>query len=324
MKEQKKVILFGERVSVGQIKHWRWEAASDAPGISDENQCRFEAFLKVTEYYRTASYEGFFDLLHASSFRYTSDWVEGQIEGRDRFIGYFKEKCEAWRNHRTVLEVIPVCVDAALFPQTYAYALWIRQGENDTLLMFEFDRTRLSKLSMKDPDLYDFHPITTRLDTEKVVRQHELEAFLEGYLDHPLMDENGEPLSMDYPPNEAKKTGEELTEEEMFAFAVEVAGRLLKSAGYAILSVLRTTHDEYPQLVATLHGRKRYFYVRHCVAPQKSFTRIPGQLARQRDFALSRKTEARFFPIGFFSLSENQKCLSGGTFLLRLGPISRM
>ncbi len=110
----------------------------------------------------------------------------------------------------------------------------------------------------------------------------------------------------------------------MFAFAVDVAERILKSAGYAILSVLRTTHDEYPQFVATLHGRKRYFYVRHCVTPQKTFVRIPGQLVRQRDFALSRKTEARFFPTGFFSLSESRKCLSGGAFLLCPGPISRM
>ncbi len=155
MNEDKIIRIFNDRVPIRNIKHWQYDESLDKPEFSELNQKRFDAVKSVQLAWTILGVSPLRPML-APNFKYYSAWVDGSIDGSQRYLGYLTGKFETIRKSGADPKMEVVVIREALYPQQYSYALHLTQGDIQTILTVKFEEDKIVQMKMDDPDCFTF------------------------------------------------------------------------------------------------------------------------------------------------------------------------
>lgn len=294
----KKVQFDKQLVNVGTVHHWHYDEAQDAPERSALNAARFKALEEILDAWKTLSDEAIADLLD-ETFTYSSYWVTESLD-KEHYLDYICGKFKTIKTSKSAPKLQVAVIREALFPQAYAYALRLTQGEVQTLLVFSFHGDKIQSMTMTDPDLFSFDVLDPRA------------CFFT-----PLKDENGEP-TLFTAPDTNQTAGQEMTKGDFFKFAVEVAAAYLQKEDMAIQSVYPTEDDEYPNIVIETAQGKVYYKVIPTTASEET-ARYCEASHRFIDFCEKYQAKPRILHLNFYCLDNPSATpVYGGTCAVKL------
>ena len=290
--EDKQIKINGQIVSPKQLHRWRYDNGKDNPFSSIQNECRWRSVLSVKTCWETLDADVFLNAL-SDDFEYGSYWVNVPMRGVDAYTEYIKGKFSTISNANSKPELSIVVLREGITPADYTYALLLKQGTVECLLLFGFKENKIVRLYMTDPDIYAF-------DSYRVG----------------ILDTNGEPRMFKH--TAAERTRKAMTPDELLAFAVEITGILLNERGMKIISVYPKHDIEYPNVVYEENGTR--CFVRLLPFSPPAINAIPQRdiLAGFINFAHEQNALAIIQPIGLFCMETmGETALSGGTFAVK-------
>lgn len=289
IKEDKQIRISGQTVPLKQVRRWRYDNGKDNPFSSMQNEHRWRSVLSVKNGWETLDADVF---LHALSdgFEYGSYWVDAPMRGVDAYTEYIKGKFNTISNANSKPAISIAVLREGVVPSDYTYALLLKQGTVECLLLFDFKEDKIVRLYMTDPDIYAF-------DSYRVG----------------VLDTNGEPRMFRHTATE--RTGKAMTPDELLAFAVEITGILLNERGMKIVSVYPKQDIEYPNMVYEDNGTRCFVRLLPFSPPAMDANPQRDVLARFIKFAHEQNALAIIQPIGLFCMeTRGESAFSGGTF----------
>lgn len=294
MKQDKLINIGGKKVPVAQVKHWPCDSAKDGSTVSELNQRRFQALARVFSAWDALNVSLLEDVLFDESFEYSSHWVTETMYGKAAYLEYLKGKFETIRNTGGKPSLSVVELTESLFPVDYSYAIHMRQGSVETLLLFSFANDKVCKLSMSDSDIFSFYPSICG-----------------------ILDGNGEPRMFIHQAEEGE-SGKPLNKQEFHSFAVSVVAGLFKEDGWTVANINHLEGTEYPSLVLKFDGVCLYILIESVLAPAKGGTICEDALTSFKELAHEHGAKAIHLVAGFYCMETNgHGALAGATYALR-------
>ena len=284
------------KVSVDNIKDWSYDLTQDESYLSELNSSRYDIFEQIYRAWATLDCSCIKECL-IPDFEYGSFWVKDPMLGADAYDEYINGKFETIRKSNSAPSVERVLLHGGKSPVDYNYALFMQQGNNQTLLLFSFDGDKISKLYMTDPQLYKFVPCA-----------------------NPVMDENGEP-EIFHSPKKFFKRGE-MSEKDFQAFVLASYGKMLESQDIKVKKCIICPEKSLPYMILEANGRTVYLLCDIFIPPCSD-----GQthLSKMKDFAeyvKKQKAVPALAVLGMYCLDTNgQKAIYNGDFAMKASRI---
>lgn len=294
IKVDKQVKINGQIVSLKKVLRCRYDNEKDNPFSTTQNERRWNTFLSVKNAWETLDANALLSEL-ADDFEYGSYWVDDPMRGVDAYTEYIKEKFATIAKNNSQPIIFIVILREGIAPIDYTYALLLRQGETECLLLFDFLGDKISRLYMTDPDIHAF-------DLYRIG----------------VLDANGEPRMFKHN-SISGRAGEDMTYEELLSFTTQVTATLLNEQGLIIVSVYPKPVKEFPNVVYDETGTRCFLRLLPFLPPaMKAEDDKRENFSKFIDMAHKQNAVAIIQPVGLFCMDTMGKsALNGGTFAVR-------
>jgi hypothetical protein len=290
IKEDKQIKINGQIVFVKQVRRCHYDIEKDNPFSSTQNECRWRAFLSVKSAWEQLDAEMFLHTL-TSDFEYSSYWVNNTMRGLDTYAKYIKGKFDSIAKTNSKPEISIVVLREGISPVGYTYALLLKQGDSEGLLLFDFLGSQIANLCMTDPDIYAF-------DSYRIG----------------ILDGNGEPRMFKHNVG-AGRTGKKMTHEELLSFATEIIATLLNERGLGIISVYPKPDIEYPNVVYDETGTRCFVRLLPFLPPAMDADVEHEIFAEFINLAHRQNAVAIIQPVGLYCMETmGETAICGATF----------
>ena len=157
LKEDISFSINGQKPAPGaKLMRWGYSFTGDASLESPTGKARMEIIQKVRHAYERLDATVFREVLADEGFTYGSFWVKEEMQGKAAFCDYITGKYATMARNHSGPQVSVARLTEGLFPQDFPYALYMRQGNVQTMLTFRFDGERISSMYMTEPTLFSF------------------------------------------------------------------------------------------------------------------------------------------------------------------------
>lgn len=155
MNEDKVVRMDGRSFLVSQVWHHRYDFTGASIPLQDR-KTRLEVVRKVLQAWKRHNASVFPDIISGDAFTYGSYWVKETMYGCSAYCNYIAQKFKAIAESGCELQISLVRLLEGIAPHGCVYALHMTQGDHSTLLTFEFDGEKISRMHMTEPEIYTF------------------------------------------------------------------------------------------------------------------------------------------------------------------------
>lgn len=298
IKEEKEIKINGQKMLVKQVKKWQFNNEKDNPFISKLNEHRWEAILSIKKGWDTLNSDEFLSLLD-ENFEYGSYWVNDPNLNLEKYKEYIKGKFNTIKKASTQPEISVIILNTGISPVNYTYALLLTQKTetsiNEAILLFDFNRDKISNLYMTDPDIYSF------------------QSYRIGILDN-----NGEPRMFKHNAIE-ERSGEIMTTNELLKFGIEIIKILLVEIGKEIISI-NIEDDKYTPNIVYKNNEANYCLKLLPFLPPLKDLDIPYEdRFKLSCFTIGKNTYSFALPIGFYCMDTfGSNPINGSTFAIKI------
>lgn len=288
------IMIGGQEVPVGKVRHRLFTPEDFVPNRSEGEMFQWGVLMGIKEAWERLDPSIFMHVL-SPHFTYGSYWVHDGSLDRAAYQNYIRGKFDTIRKAGSAPSMDVVVLYEGLAPESFYYALRMRQGSVETLLTFEFDEHGLASLYMTDPQIFTFKP-----------------TFAKGG----IVGGDGEPRLFKHGCAPDQK-GKLMSAQQLQEFAVECVELLLRESGSRVERSFKSTYKEFPNIV-TKSGPDT-FYHRIDVSLPAEGNPISGE--EMDEFLAAAKVNnawAMAMPIALFCTETNgTQPLCGGSFFMK-------
>lgn len=152
-----KELFVGDRqVLVGEVQHWEYDAEQDEILKNELNTNRFLSVKSVERAWADYTVEKLSKRL-SDDFEWDSAWSDEIIRGKEAFLNFIQDHLDKMKKKLIIAPNLHVVkLKEALYLPQYGYAIYYKNKEEKRLLVFEFEKELIRRISLTDPDFFSF------------------------------------------------------------------------------------------------------------------------------------------------------------------------